>query len=298
MWHNTRLLNALANTLFLVTLVMGVGAALIWVSRLPSFAIQSVQVQAAPGEALRHISPQLLKRMVAQQFEARSTFKKENYFFNVPVETLRLKFEQLSWVRSANVKRVWPNRLVVDIEEHKAVAVWSDERLVNAQGELFAANLAEAEEDGPLPLLAGPSEAASQVLKRHTELVAWLAPLNLRPESVTLSTRHAWTIKLDDGTTLLLGREQGLAMEDRIARWVESVPRLQSRLASRPELYDLRYPNGFAVRAVALVSEQSTDSLSESAHNKSKAAASGSAANSQPLQTKQPQSSGQYDTRR
>ena len=295
MWHNTRLLNALANALFLAALIAGLGSALLWISRLPIFAIQSVQVQAMPSTTLRHVSPQLLSSMVTQQFNRTSSFKKEDYFFNVPLDSLRLQFEQLPWVRSANVKRIWPNRLVVDLEEHKALAVWSDERLVNAQGELFAANLAEAEEDGPLPLFAGPSEAASQVLKRHTELIAWLAPLNLRPESVTLSHRHAWTIKLDDGTTLLLGREQGLAMEDRIARWVESVPRLQSRLTSRPEVYDLRYPNGFAVRAVALVSEQGTDTAVDQKVNSSKPAAPAKALD--PQQTPA-QNSGQYDTRR
>jgi cell division protein FtsQ len=261
MWNNARLLNAIANGLLLIALFAVLAVVTIWFANRPIFAIRDVVVSSASGTQLKHVSAPLLKAAVKKELNAKATPSSDQllgsarYFFAVPLESVRESFEQVPWVRQASVRRVWPNRLHIEIEEHKAAAVWGDGRLVNAQGELFSANLGEAEEQGPLPQFAGPNEASVQVLRRYAELVQWLAPLNMRPESLTLSTRHAWTVKLEDGTTLLLGREQGVAMEDRMTKWVASVPRLQSRLASRPELYDLRYPNGFAVRAVALVDD-------------------------------------------
>ena len=38
-------------------------------------------------------------------------------------------------------------------------------------------------------------------------------------------------------------------MADRVARWVTAHPLIQARLNGRAEVVDLRYPNGFAVRA-------------------------------------------------
>jgi cell division protein FtsQ len=246
MWHNVRLLNSLAGAMFVLALLAVLGAAAVWFGNQPMFIVRDVQVNGSAKHPLQHVSASLIKNAINKELGS------QRYFFAIPIESVRTSFEQLPWVRLASVRRVWPNKLEIEVEEHVAAAVWGDGRLVNMQGELFSANLAEAEENGPLPAFAGPNEASAQVLRRYAELVAWLAPLNVRPESLALSTRHAWTVRLDDGTTLLLGREQGVAMEDRITRWVNSVPRLQARLTSKPELYDLRYPNGFAVRAVAL----------------------------------------------
>jgi cell division protein FtsQ len=265
MWNNVRLLNSLANAMLLLAVLVVLVAGLIWFANQPMFVIRDVIVTSASGQHLKHVSAPLLQAAARRELVVKSSSQSAlrtdtllgsaRYFFGVPLESLRESFEQVPWVRQASIRRVWPNSLHIEIEEHKAAAVWGDGRLVNMQGELFSANLGEAEDAGPLPQFAGPNEASVQVLRRHVELVQWLTPLNVRPESLTLSTRHAWTVKLDDGTTLLLGREQGVAMEDRIAKWVASVPRLQARLTSRPELYDLRYPNGFAVRAVALVDD-------------------------------------------
>jgi cell division protein FtsQ len=265
MWNNVRLLNALSNGLLLLAVLALLAVGSIWFANQPMFVIRDVMVTSASGQHLKHVSAPLLQAAARKELLTKSggqsagpasnILGSARYFFGVPLESLRDSFEQVPWVRQASIRRVWPNSLHIEIEEHKAAAVWGDGRLVNMQGELFSANLGEAEEAGPLPQFAGPNDASLQVLRRHVELVQWLTPLNVRPESLTLSTRHAWTVKLDDGTTLLLGREQGVAMEDRISKWVASVPRLQSRLTSRPELYDLRYPNGFAVRAVALVDD-------------------------------------------
>lgn len=48
----------------------------------------------------------------------------------------------------------------------------------------------------------------------------------------------------------MLGRDQGLPIEERVGRWVSAYPRVKARLAERAQIVDLRYPNGFAVRAM------------------------------------------------
>ena len=60
-------------------------------------------------------------------------------FFTVNLNTARAAFERLPWVRGANVRREWPARLDVVLEEHMPMARWGDEALVNMQGEVFRA---------------------------------------------------------------------------------------------------------------------------------------------------------------
>jgi cell division protein FtsQ len=71
--------------------------------------------------------------------------------------------------------------------------------------------------------------------------------------AVELSDRYAWTVKLSNGTTLELGREQGRELQRvRVQRLVAIWPQLASRLPNRIESIDMRYPNGLALKAQGL----------------------------------------------
>ncbi|MGD9943093.1 MAG: cell division protein FtsQ/DivIB [Burkholderiaceae bacterium] len=245
LWHNVRLMNALANALFALSLLAAIAAALWWLSQRPVFSLRSIHVEAVEGTQLRHVSPPLLRATAARDVRGN--------FFAVDLDEVRATFETVPWVRRANVRRIWPDGLAVTLEEHRPLAMWGEDRLVNTFGEVFAANLDEAEEDGELPHFSGPDGSALQVARRYAELREMVAPLGAHPDVVSLSPRHAWTMRLDDGTTLLLGRDQGTPIERRLARWVETYPEVVASLKRRAEVIDLRYPNGFAIRSLAQI---------------------------------------------
>lgn len=239
-WHNARVLHIAANALLALTLVALLGAGTAWLATRPAFTLRSVSIEASPGTALRFVSTTLLRNSSARAVEGN--------FFAVDLDKVRARYEALPWVRRAAVRRVWPDRLIVTIEEHRPLAIWGAGQLINTHGELFAANLAEAEEDGPLPELSGPNGSHASVLARFHDMQRWLAPLQAHPVAVSLSQRWAWSARLDDGTALLIGREQGVAIEARVKRWVALYPRVRSRIDNAPTVVDLRYPNGFALR--------------------------------------------------
>ena len=61
------------------------------------------------------------------------------------------------------------------------------------------------------------------------------------------------------GTVLLLGREQGMPIADRVARWVAAAPTVQTRLNREIASVDLRYQNGFAMRAPGALDKAPAD---------------------------------------
>lgn len=243
-WHNVRFMHAGANALLALSLAAVLATATWWVLHRPTFALRAVAIEPHEGKELRYVSTPSLRLSALRRVSGS--------FFTVDLDAVRAGFEAVPWVRRATVRRIWPNRLVVTIEEHRPFALWGDGRLMNTYGELFTANLAEAEEEGELPELSGPAGTQLAVLSRYEELSRWLSPLGLAPRSLALSQRHAWSVRLNDGTQLLLGRDQGLPIEARVNRWVKVYPRVVGRFDRPADVIDLRYPNGFAVRSVSV----------------------------------------------
>jgi cell division protein FtsQ len=150
-------------------------------------------------------------------------------------------------VRHAAVRRHWPGRLEVALEEHVPLARWGERALVNTHGEVFAGAY-----DGALPSFSGPAGTAKEIAIQYEYFRRALAEIGLAPDGLHVSPRRAWQVKLENGPTLELGREQ---IEARLARFVNAYGRSVAKLGRRIEYVDLRYSNGFAVRVPELARE-------------------------------------------
>lgn len=238
MWNKPHLLNALADLLMLVAGAALLAAAAVWLVRVPSLPVRQVVF----AEPLVHT-----RRLEVEQILPSAL---KGNFFSLNLEAVRGALERLPWVRKVNVRRIWPAKLEVQVEEHKPVARWGEGRgeLVNSYGEVFAVP-AGADELAALPLLYGPQGTANEVLKRYGELVGSFAAVGEKPVQVTLSPRLAWQLKLENGMLVNMGREQPKApVGVRLQRFIEVYPETVANRAVRPAVVDLRYPNGFAMR--------------------------------------------------
>ena len=210
-----------------------------WVMAQPWFALRNIEVKTP----VAHVTEAQI-RLVAER-QVRGTF------FTVDLESVRNSLEKLPWVREARVERRWPGTLVVSLTEHVPLARWNDNALVNEAGEVFVAAA-----DTRLPRLSGPEDSSDEVVAAYRRHHAALAPLGMAIDELRLSPRRAWRLKLDNGMTLALGREQ---TDARLTRFVALYPRLFGAQAAvsadapaaapmTPVTVDLRYPDGFAVR--------------------------------------------------
>ena len=123
------------------------------------------------------------------------------------------------------------------------MAHWNSGQLISTRGKVFGA--AEADEIQGLPWLSGPDEQLGQVLEYWTRFNSMLDPVSLEIEKLTLDQRGAWSLQLNKGTRLQLGREDA---SERLERLMKSWETLLYQQKLPPVLVDLRYTNGFAVR--------------------------------------------------
>jgi cell division protein FtsQ len=246
MWNNARQLNLTANALHVLLVFVLLGAAGYWAIQRPEFRLREIQID---GDTLHINSPTVRASVVGHL--------KGNYF-TVDLDAARTAFEQMPWVRHASVRRVWPNTLAVTLEEFKPLGTWGTDQLVSVDGDLFTANQGELDDD--LPAFEGPDGSAKEVVARYHDFTKWFAPLDAHPEEVILSPRYAWTVKLSNGTQIELGRERNQdTLFDRSRRFVAAWSAVTGRWGNDIEYADLRYPNGFAVKAAGMRFISDTD---------------------------------------
>jgi cell division protein FtsQ len=243
MWDNADFLNACANALYALA-----AAALIYAG--VHAAIHS------PLLPLRHLTLQgELAHVARDQAEGAARRGAVGTFFSVDLDAVRRAFEALPWVRKVEVRRLWPDRIQVAIEEHVALARWGADtrmkRLVNTYGEVFEGELSDAVR---LPQFGGPPGSAAEMTRRFGAFRQTLAPLGLEPRQVLLSPRYAWQLRLSNGLTLELGRDQlKEPVLERLSRFVAFYAQTLGSFERRLDYVDLRYPNGFALRVSELM---------------------------------------------
>jgi cell division protein FtsQ len=231
MWDKPRLLNWIANFLFALSVVLFLYALLFVVVHLPIFPIREVKVDGQ----LAHVNREQIKLIVAKHLKGN--------FFTLDLIKTRDAFEKLPWARNVSVRRRWPDKLDVAIEEHQALARWGNIALVNTHGELF-----QAATDAELPVFFGPGDGVLEVTKSYGNYSQILNRADIKIAQVTLSPRRAWEIKTNKDLLIALGRTD---MDLRLNKFAAAYKSTLSQLNVKVAYADLRYPNGFAVRKPA-----------------------------------------------
>lgn len=238
---DVKLMNLTASVLFVVFVLLLVGTAAAWAARHPLFTLQGITVT---GEVTHH-NALTLRANVAPRLSGT--------FFTLDITQARQAFESLPWVRQAVVRREFPNRLKVLLQEHHAVAYWggeSESRLLNSFGEVFEANVGEIEQD-TLPRLNGPEHEAAQVLVMYQTLQPHFAAVDLTLEQLELTARGGWRARLDSGTLLELGSGNLAVLQARVQRFLSTLTQVTARYGRSPEALesaDLRHEQGYAIR--------------------------------------------------
>ncbi len=236
---DVRLMRRAGTALFalagLLLLVAGLGLLV----QQPAFALQRLVVE----EPLERSSGEVLRRQALPRLKGN--------FFTLDLEDAQAAFEAVPWVRRAVVRRLWPNRLAVSLEEHQPAALWRGddgvEGLVNQQGEVFEANAGDVDEQA-LPTLVGPVRHAAAMLAMWRSLNPLFAPMHTELRSLALTARGSWRGELGEGAVVEFGRGSPEELAQRTQAFVTTAQEL-IRKHDRPLAHaDLRHAAGYALR--------------------------------------------------
>jgi cell division protein FtsQ len=199
------------------------------------FAVERWPVRYLKVEAeYNHVSAEQIRAAVESRLGAG--------FFAVRLDEVRAAVAALPWVESAEVRKQWPDTLLVYVRERQPFARWGEDRLIDRNGNLFRVPGGEALQG--LPELAGPDDALARVVDFYTATLPRFSGSGLVLTGVSLSERGSWTLTLEGGARILLGRDD---VERRLARFLAVYPQLAASHGGAFQHADLRYSNGFAV---------------------------------------------------
>jgi len=121
-----------------------------------------------------------------------------DYLFEVNMESAQDRVESLSWVDRAVVRRLWPDRIVVQIIERQPYALWQNEgvvQVVDSAG--MAISDADARKYTALNLFVG--ETAGLEAANIENMMAEFPDMSHRAQSFVHISQKRWDIIFDEG---------------------------------------------------------------------------------------------------
>jgi len=210
---------------------LGIRQAAVWIASRPMFEIHQVRVV---GE-LEQVDRDLIRKRVLAL---------KSSFFNLDLAAASVELRTVPWVRSVTLRRMWPDQLEVNVEEHHALARWGDSELINTKGERFTADYV-----GVLPYFDGPKGSEALMQSEFEQFHHQLKQISLSITDLEFTERGSWRLIADNGLELELGKDD---VHGRLARFIEVYPQLIHNAAISGAVADLRYSHGFALRPVSI----------------------------------------------
>jgi len=162
---------------------------------------------------------------------------------NMDIEALRESLLDEPWVHGVQVRRHWPPAVEVIVNEQIPVARWGKKGLLNQQGDIFWPE--QASNYSHLPLLNGPATETQHLMAQYFDLSRLFQEAQVKMAGLSMEARGAWSLSLDNGIEVVVGREQ---LRDRLQRFLHLYQAELAQHADLIERVDIRYTNGVAVK--------------------------------------------------
>lgn len=186
-------------------------------------------------------------------------------FFSLDVDVFRTELlARLPWVKSVAVRKVWPDKLLIEIAEYKPVVRWQAvdgqkdkaEQFLSQQGIIFQPQLTAEQrvKFARLAVFYGPKMSTEKVLNKCFAMNEAVNKLALGIESCGMNKRRTWSLALLGSATaenkylkmdLKLGKEK---IMQHLERFVTVFSGKLKHYLSSVEYVDLRYTNGFSIK--------------------------------------------------
>lgn len=220
-----RLLQVLLSLGLLVALVVSAPRLMNWLNQ----SIARVEVHGG----FENLSQKQVKSVLQPMLKGR--------FFSLELNAIRQTLLAMPWVKNAAVRRQWPDKIQVTLQERQPVARWGEQHLISNEGVIFAPQSLSG--FTTLPILAGRETSAQEVMQQYLAISQLLRPIGLRLKTLTRSDSAAWLFTVGH-VQVNIGRHRRMERLQRFVRLYHGVLKARWQTVER---VDLRYLNGASV---------------------------------------------------
>jgi cell division protein FtsQ len=211
---------------------------------LAGFGLKPVQAEYFPVRFVRIQGA--FNYLDKREIEVRILPLLERGYLEMDLDRIRSRIESVAWVSAVQIQRIWPDTLVLKVEEHAPFARFGEDRLLSSRGVVFAPH--NTKPFATLPQIEAPtgqSAKSADFLTAFQKLQAVAGGLGMHVLKVRISERNSWSIQIADGLTVELGRDEPVKTFQRFIATLSLLgePPIRSMIRA-----DLRYRNGYAVQ--------------------------------------------------
>ena len=173
----------------------------------------------------------------AQQYEDLIRPLTNNKYL-INLNHLKRKLRESPWLADVKAERIFWNHIKVSIQEHDVAMRWGSEGYISSKGVLFKPNLTIRSE-APLGLFSEINIAESYYDFRQYQSI-------LEPVKISSFKRTSIDeLTLENNIKIILGHQK---QTERLKIFVKSFEKLKKYKKIRTRgIFDMRYPNGFAL---------------------------------------------------
>ena len=191
---NSWAFSLLKSNLFLVFLTVAVGAG-VWFYERPVRVPNEFKIEKVEFDGQEHVPEVLLLKASGLRYKTN--------IFNVSVDDVKKKLEQIAWIKSASVQRKLPNKISVRVSERVPIAIYQLNyklHLIDIDGKIL-------ENDGignfdNLPIIVG--EGAEKVARQFLHVLEKFPRIQNQLVFAVYVGKRRWNMKINKGITVKL----------------------------------------------------------------------------------------------
>ena len=164
-------------------------------------------------------------------------------FLTINQSKYKNRLENIDWVKSVRINKVWPNKINVLLIEDDVVGLWNKKLLLNSSGELY--NLDQRVVPKELIQFFGPDDRVNDVYERFNLYNDELVTRGILIEKIELNLRGSWEITIRPSIKIKLGEKD---TQERFERFLTIWDQSLLENFELISYIDLRYREGFVIK--------------------------------------------------
>ena len=175
-------------------------------------------------------------------FEKSKNYLDSKSFFNFKINILKKEIEKVSWVKSADIKRVYPGKIKIYIEEHTPIAIWNNKSYMNDVGDIFL--IQDIKKN--LPVIISNQSGNKIMFEYFSLLLKYISDENfdIKIKKIEENDIRSLSAYLSSGIIVKFGSKD---IRGKILTFIKVYKTLNTSDLEKIRYIDMRYSNGFSI---------------------------------------------------
>ena len=175
-------------------------------------------------------------------FEKSKNYLNSKSFFNFKINILKKEIEEVPWVKSADIRRVYPGEIKIYIEEHIPIAIWNNESYMNNIGDIFFIHDIKKN----LPIISSNQSGNKIMFEYFSLLLKYISDENfdIKIKKIEENDIRSLSAYLSSGIIVKFGSKD---IRGKILTFIKVYKTLNTSDLEKIRYIDMRYSNGFSI---------------------------------------------------